>query len=125
MDQNSAEPTKIYLGNLQEKSRQSGDKFLVGSICLDDIEKVSSEQIQRGKNGKRYLKVVISAYRNGANAYGNTHSVSLDTFKPKYENRIMDESEPVRPDEYYNKENKATEIEVDGNSIYDPEFFKE
>ena len=74
-------PAKIYLGNLQEKSRATGDKFLTGSVCLNEIENVPDEHIQRGKNGKRYLKIIISPYRNGANEYGNTHSVAVDTYK--------------------------------------------
>jgi hypothetical protein len=94
-------PAKIYLGNLQEKSRISGDKFLTGSVCLDDIENVPNEHIQKGKNSKRYLKIIISPYKNGANEYGNTHSVAVDTYKP-----------PI----------KDTNEEVNGN--IDKEFFK-
>lgn len=78
----SQQPPKTYLGNLQEKTRPSGDKFLTGSLCIDDINNVPEEHVQTGKNGKRYLRVVINPYRNGANEYGNTHSVAVDTFKP-------------------------------------------
>jgi hypothetical protein len=102
-------PSKIYLGNLQEKSRVSGDKFLTGSVCLDDIENVPNEHIQKGNNGKRYLKIIISPYKNGANEYGNTHSVAVDTFKPTRQNGNIKDVE---------------EKEVDGNSAYDNEFFK-
>jgi hypothetical protein len=27
------------------------------------------------------LKIIISPYKNGANEYGNTHSVAVDTYK--------------------------------------------
>lgn len=74
---------KIYLGNLQEKARQSGDKFLTGSLCLTDIANIPKEHIQKGNNNKDYVRVIINPYKNGANEYGNTHSVSIDTFKPQ------------------------------------------
>lgn len=73
---------KIYLGNLQEKVRKSNDRFLVGMICLDDIENLPKEHIHKYKSGKRFVKVIINPYRDGANQYGNTHSMAVDTFKP-------------------------------------------
>jgi hypothetical protein len=73
---------KIYLGNGQERARQGGDKFITGSLCLDEIEKIPTEYIQTGKNGKRYFKFILSPYRQGANEYGHTHSFAVDTYKP-------------------------------------------
>lgn len=74
---------KIYLGNCREKSRRNGDKFLTGLIALDDIDaEALSDYIFVGNNGKRYLRIVINPYQEGANQYGNTHSISVDTFKP-------------------------------------------
>ena len=75
-----------YLGNLQEKKRQSGDKYLIGTLCVDDIENVSVEHIQTARNGKRYIRVIVNPYKNGANEYGNTHSIAVDTYKPKDNN---------------------------------------
>ena len=80
---NNSSP-KIYLGNLQEKTRQNGDKFLIGSICVDDIQNVPDEHVSKWKNGKKYIKVIINPYKNGANEYGNTHSLAVDTYKPDY-----------------------------------------
>lgn len=81
MQEEQREP-KIYLGNGKEKIRQNGDKFLICSICLDDLEKVPQKHIEMGKNGKKYLHFVAMPYKDGANQYGNTHSLSVDTFKP-------------------------------------------
>ncbi len=78
----SQTPAKIYLGNLQEKVRKSNDRFLVGMICLDDIETLPEEHKIKFKSGKRFVKIIINPYRDGANQYGNTHSIAVDTFKP-------------------------------------------
>jgi hypothetical protein len=80
------------MGNLTEKQRKSGDKFLVGSICLDDIEAIPAEHISLGKNKdgkqKRYVKIIVNPYRDGKNQYGNTHSVKVDTYRPRAEGRL-------------------------------------
>jgi hypothetical protein len=81
--ENTTATKNHYLGNFTEKKRQSGDAFHVGSICINDIESIPEEHIQHSKtNGKRYVKVILSAYRDGKNEYGNTHSLRVDTFKP-------------------------------------------
>ena len=77
-------PVNHYLGNLTEKTRKSGDKFLVGSICLEDVAAIPEEHITHGKNnGKRYVKIIVNPYRDGKNQYGNTHSVKVDTYRPQ------------------------------------------
>ena len=73
---------KMYLANIQEKSRKTGEIFFTGSLCLDDVESVPKEHIFTGKNGKRYVKFIINPYKDGANQYGNTHNMAVDTFKP-------------------------------------------
>ena|ERR1700741_1995681 len=78
----AVKPNKMYFGNFREKFRQSGDKFLTGFICLDDIQKVPEDLIMV-RNGKRFIKVVINPFVDGVNEHGNTHSCLLDdTFKP-------------------------------------------
>ena len=72
---------RIYLGNAQEKTRKDSTKFLVGSLCLDDIEAIDEKHITYANNKKRYVKVLISPLRNGPNDYGSTHSISVDTYK--------------------------------------------
>jgi hypothetical protein len=81
MLENKTSEPKIYLGNGQEKSRRSGDKFIIASLCVDDIVNSPDEYKKEARNGKRYVKVLINPYRGGANEYGNTHSISLDTYK--------------------------------------------
>ncbi len=80
---NNGSEQKIYLGNAKQKQRKQGDYFITGTICIDDLEAQTTQaHIFSGKNGKRYLKIVINPFRDGANQYGNTHSISVDTFRP-------------------------------------------
>ncbi len=92
---NQINPSKMYLGNLQEKTWPNGEKFLTGTICLDDVEKVPAEHIQEWKNGKRYLRIIVNPYKSGANQYGNTHSVSVDTFKKQEDKQDENKQEYV------------------------------
>lgn len=83
---------KMYLGNLQEKTHPSGDKFLTGSLCVDDIDKVPAEYIHTGKNGKRYLRIFVNPYWNGPNEYGNTHSIAVEAFNSNNNNDNNEEN---------------------------------
>lgn len=74
---------KFYFGNGQEKTRQNGQNFIVGSLCYDDIMNIPKEYLVEAKNGKRYFKVVVNPFYEGVNQYGNTHSFQVDTFKPE------------------------------------------
>lgn len=82
--QNNGSEQKIYLGNGKQKQRKQGDSFITATICVDDFESDTTQaHVFTGKNGKRYLKIVINPFRDGANQYGNTHSISVDTFRPE------------------------------------------
>jgi len=67
---------KIYCG----RGKTFGQYGTISvSICLDDIP---AEYITKSdKNGKRYVKVNVDAKRE-ADDYGNTHTVTVDTWKP-------------------------------------------
>lgn len=72
----------IYLGNLKTKKRKSGEEFLVGSICLDQLgDSLPEELIQPGTNGKHYLRVIIQKNLI-EDKHGNTHCIKVDTFNP-------------------------------------------
>lgn len=74
---------KIYLGNGQERVRPvTKEVFQTGTMCYDDIVKIPEEYLRMAKNGKRYFKWILSPYRQGANEYGHTHSLAVDTYKP-------------------------------------------
>lgn len=78
---NQNQEPNIYIGNGKQKERQSGDKYIVASICLDDINAIPEQYISVAKNGKRYTSILINPYKGGANEYGNTHSLKVNTFK--------------------------------------------
>ena len=78
---------KIYCGSGKEKF--DGDLISV-NICLSDIHK---EEIQTGKNGKKYVRINVSKRKQEDN-YGNTHSVSIDTWKPEMKKEEVKEDLP-------------------------------
>jgi len=53
--------------------------MIVASICLSDIpaDKITKSE----KNQKKYLSIVIDKNFNGADQFGNTHSVSIGQTK--------------------------------------------
>lgn len=72
----------IYLGNLKTKTRKSGEEFLVGSICLEQVyDGIPEHLVQEGTNGKHYVRVIIQKNFE-VDKFGNTHSIKVDTFNP-------------------------------------------
>ena len=70
---------KIYVGSGTSKF----DGNLIScSICLSDLPQEHMFEY----NGKKYIKVNVSAKRDGADDYGKTHYVAIDTFKPEAKN---------------------------------------
>lgn len=65
---------KIYVGN----GRSFGEFGQIGiSLCLSNLPK---EHFTTDKNGKKYIKLNVSPRKEPDN-YGNTHSVSVNTWK--------------------------------------------
>ena len=79
---------KIYVGNGVSKF---DGQMVSMSVCLSDLPKEHMFEY----NGKRYIKLNVSAKRDGADDYGKTHYVTVDTFKPEpkkeYENATKQE----------------------------------
>lgn len=68
---------KIYCGN--GKAKFDG-KMISISVCLD---KIPSEHIQVGKDGRKYLALnVAENYEGKIDQYGCSHAVTVDTWKP-------------------------------------------
>jgi len=67
---------KIYVGNGISKF----DGNLIScSICLTDLPQEHMFEY----NGKKYIKINVSAKRDGADEYGKTHYLAVDTYKPE------------------------------------------
>ena len=64
---------KIFCGSA--KQTQYSVKI---NVCLSDIP---AEFITTGNNGKQYARLELKE-RKSVDQYGNTHSLSVDTWKP-------------------------------------------
>ena len=78
---------KIYVGNGVSKF---DGQMVSMSVCLSDLPKEHMFEY----NGKRYIKLNVSAKRDGADDYGKTHYVTVDTFKPEPKKEEPKKEEP-------------------------------
>ena len=67
---------KIYVGSWNYKF---DGNMISCSICLSDLPQEHMFEY----NGKKYIKVNVSAKRDGADEYGKTHYLAVDTYKPE------------------------------------------
>ena len=66
---------RIFCGN----GKKVMDWKIGISVCLDDIP---AEWITTAKNGKRYINLDVCEKKGGADKWGKTHSVEVNTWKP-------------------------------------------
>jgi len=67
---------KIYVGSGTSKF----DGNLIScSVCLTDLPQEHMFEY----NGKKYIKLNVSAKKDGADEYGKTHYIEVDTWKPE------------------------------------------
>ena len=78
---------KIYVGNGVSKF---DGQMVSMSVCLSDLPKEHMFEY----NSKRYIKLNVSAKRDGADDYGKTHYVTVDTFKPEPKKEAPKKEEP-------------------------------
>lgn len=64
---------KIYCGK-----GKKGNYSIKLSLCISDLE----HHITSSTNGKSYVRLEVSEMRQ-ADKWGNTHTVTVDTWKPK------------------------------------------
>lgn len=76
---------KIYCGNAKEIVFNGGGSSLDVTLDIDTIREQIGEYGFKTKNGKSRLKINISRRRN-EDAYGNTHIVTINTWKPSNNN---------------------------------------
>tara|TARA_R100000935_G_scaffold25980_1_gene45892 strand:- start:19 stop:279 length:261 start_codon:yes stop_codon:yes gene_type:complete len=67
---------KIYVGN--GVSKFDGD-MVSCSLCLTDLPQEHMFEYK----GKKYVKLNVCSKKDGADEYGKTHYVTVDTFKPE------------------------------------------
>lgn len=97
---------------IKEKLFNDGGSVLNVSInvskFIDDLKKHEE---------KGYVNLVISKNRNGATDKGNTHNISLSTFKPTPRDNQNTQSDNHNSNQDYRPDNKPSEpdIQVDEN----------
>ena len=81
---------KIYVGN--GTSKFDGN-MISCSVCLTDLPQEHMFEY----NGKKYIKLNVSAKREGADEYGKTHYLAVDTFKPEPKKEAVAQKEDDLP----------------------------
>ena len=72
----------------------------VGQVKFDDGGSIINMTVHLDKigehvyeyEGKKYVNLTIGANKGGANEYGKTHYVAIDTFKPDAKEESKDDS---------------------------------
>lgn len=72
-----SEQKKIYIGN----GKPVGSNGIKIGINLTKLAQEGKDFI-RESNGNKWISAVLWANANGADQYGNTHSLQIDTWKP-------------------------------------------
>lgn len=86
---------------------------LYGSICLSDIPK---ELIQTGKNGKKYLQIVVNKRRE-VGQYGHTHYIKAYAKKGTVNPEMNLYIGELKPSDYNNQQGAAP---TSGNNGFPP-----
>ena len=71
---------KIYVGNGVEKF--DGD-LVQFSLNLTKLKQEAGDYIFDGKTGDKFITLKVVKKRNGADEYGKTHYIEVDTWKPE------------------------------------------
>lgn len=82
---------KIYVGNGVEKF--DGD-LVEFSLNLTKLKSQAGKHIFPGTDGNKYIKLKVVKKRNGADEYGKTHYVEVDTFKPEPKKQAVADDMP-------------------------------
>lgn len=73
---------KIYIGSGKEKTFDNGGSIINITIGLDGIKEYFEQYGFTTDQGKKKLKLIVSKRRE-IDQYGNSHYVTVDTWKPE------------------------------------------
>jgi len=76
---------KIYIGSAKEKTFQDGGSVINIMLSLDGLNEHFKNYGFTTDQGKKKLKLVLSRRRE-IDQYGNSHYVTVDTWKPEQQN---------------------------------------
>ena len=72
---------KIYCGSAKEKTFDGGGSVISVSLTMDGLSDHFKNYVFTTNGGKKIIKLKISKRRE-VGAYGETHTVEIDTWKP-------------------------------------------
>lgn len=102
----------IYVGNGKIIDTKYGPMTKL-NLCLDDVFSYAKTNIQKAKNGKKYISLDVVARQNADN-YGNTLAVKVNTYVP-------DPSAPKAAPKDWPKEPSAPVVETANTVVADDE----
>ena len=73
---------KIYCGSGKEITFQTGGSLISITLDIETLQRFFKEHGFTTQQGKKKMKFNVSTRRE-TDQYGNTHSVSIDTWKPE------------------------------------------
>ena len=92
---------KIFVGN----GKQVFPNLVSVSLCLTDIPQEHIFEY----NGKKYIKLNVGEKKGGADQYGKTHHVSIDTYNPEAKSEPKPKPEP--------KQEQQATVDVDKDEL--------
>ncbi len=85
---------RIYLANGTEKLNGDIVEFSLNLSKMDQAKEFMFEF-----KGDTYIKLKVVKKRDGADQYGKTHYVEVDTFKPNQKNEVQPEGQVKSDDD--------------------------
>lgn len=71
----------IYCGSGKEHTFHDGGSIITVDLTLDGLKDLFQKYGYTDRSGKKHIKLKVQQRRQ-IGKYGETHSVSIDTFKP-------------------------------------------
>ncbi len=89
---------KIYVGSGKEKSFDNGGSIINLTIGLDGIKEYFEKYGFTTDQGKKKLKLIVSKRRE-IDQYGNSHYVTVDTWKPEQQQESFQQDKKIDEDD--------------------------
>ncbi len=74
---------KIFCGNGKEHKFNNGGSVVKVMLDLDDLIANFEEHGFTTEQGKKKIKIIVSSKKDGADQFGKTHNIEIDTWKPE------------------------------------------
>ena len=88
---------KIYCGNGREKNFNNGGSIINVTVDLDTLIREFDNYGFTTEQGKRKVKLIVGQRRE-IDQYGNSHHITIDTWKPDGSGNTTATPEPPKSD---------------------------